>query len=145
MLRYKNIITKTYKNYTYVSFPKKVLRPGYYGRRIWRRLPASPPPNEIAGAGFGEISLELKLAGIMHSSDYITIIGIFFNNIRHLITQKTHFLHIRFELADYICSDDVELLSEIYKNTNNEIYRIPEFDKVLEWLNLFDIGNFKFL
>ena len=145
MLRYKNIITKTYKNYTYVSFPKKVLRPGYYGRRIWRRLPASPPPNEIAGAGFGEISLELKLAGIIHSSDYITAIGIFFNNIRHLITQKTHFLHISFELADYICSDDVELLAEIYKNTNNEIYRIPEFDKVLDWLNLFDIGNFKFL
>ena len=81
----------------------------------------------------------------MDSSDYTTTIGIFFNDIRHLITHRTHFLHINFKLSDFVCSHDLKLLSKLYKNANNEIYRIPEFDKVLDWLNLFDLGAFKFL
>ena len=143
MLGYKNIVNKTYDNITYASFPGKMLRPGYYGRQIWRCLPSTPPPNEIAG--FKDISLKFTLNAIMDSSDYTTTIGIFFNDIRHLITHKTHFLHINFKLSDFVCSHDLKLLSKLYKNANNEIYRIPEFDKVLDWFKIFDLCTFKFL
>ena len=143
MLGYKSIVNKIYNNYTYVIFPAKILRSGYYGRHVWRRLPSIPPPNEIAG--FGEISLEVKLSAIMRSSNFLATIGIFFNNIRHLITHKTHFLHIHCEVNDYICCHDLKHLAKLYKNANNEIYRIPEFDKFLDWLHLFDLGTFKFL
>ena len=143
MLGYKSIVNKTYDNITYASFPGKILRPGYYGRRIWRCLPSTSPPKEIAG--FEDISLKFTLNAIMDSSDYTTTIGLFFNDIRHLITHKTHFLHINFKLSDFVCSQDLKFLSKLYKNANNEIYRIPEFDKFLDWLNIFDLGTFKFL
>ena len=104
MLGYKSIVNNSYNNYTYASFPGKVLRPGYYGCRVCRRLPKTPPPYELAG--FEDISLEFEMTGIMRSSDFITTIRFFLNNIKHLITHKTHFLHIRFKLSDYVCSHD---------------------------------------
>ena len=128
----------TFPNETYASLPGKMLRPGYYGRRIWRRLPLAPPPTEIVG--FSNISIDFYLKTILRSADYVTEAKHFFQNIKQLLTSSTHYLNVHFDNYDYACSHNFLVYIKFPR-----ISEIPEFNVVLSWLKLFDVGAFPFV
>ena len=64
----------------------------------------------------------------------------FFQNIKQLLTSSTHYLNLHFDNYDYACSHNFLVHIKFPR-----ISEIPEFNVVLSWLKLFDVGAFPFV
>lgn len=127
----------TYSGRTYV-----VLRPinlTYDSKTMVRKpIPLAPPSTDIVG--FSNISLDFFLGQLLQFSEYIKDIRIFFQNIKHLITSSTHYLHVDFDFSDDAYSHTFSEHKQFSK-----VYEIPRFNIFLDWLNLFGIASFLFV
>ena len=113
------------------------------GTKIISPLPLLPPPKEVIG--FENITVRYSLTPSL-PQDSISKIFTFFSNIKHFI-KLNHYLHLHFEIHDYICSNIWGLDSTKYcisiPNTRM-ITQINEYSNFLKLLNIFDIETFSY-